>query len=71
MNNVQTAEFVTRVNSAGTLKNLIVGHISEQNNHIELASQALESQLEIVEQVIFASQDQPLDWIELVTFNRR
>lgn len=71
LNNVQTAEFVTRVNSAGTLKNLIVGHISEQNNHIELASQALESQLEIVEQVIFASQDQPLDWIELVTFNRR
>lgn len=70
LNNEQAAEFVARVNSTGVLKNLIVGHISEQNNQVELASQALESQLETVEQVIFASQNQPLDWVELVSFNR-
>ena len=70
LNNAQTAKFVASVNGSGTLKNLIVGHISEQNNHIELASQALESHLETVEQVIFASQNQPLDWVELVTSNK-
>ncbi len=70
LNNGQTAEFISRVNTSGILKNLIVGHISEQNNQIELAEKALESQLDLIEQVLFASQDQPMDWIELVPINR-
>ena len=70
LNNGQTAEFISRVNTAGILKNLIVGHISEQNNQIELAEKALGLQLESVEQVLFASQDQPMDWIELAPINR-
>ena len=70
LNNEQTAEFIARVNTAGSLKNLIVGHISEQNNQIELAEKALASQLDSVEQVLFASQDQPMDWIELAPINR-
>jgi len=70
LNNGQTAEFVSLINTSGVLKNLIVGHISEQNNQVELAAQALKSQLETIEQVIFASQDKPLNWIELEPVNR-
>lgn len=70
LNNDQTAEFIARVNHSGLLKNLIVGHISEKNNQVDLAAQALKAQLETIEQVIFASQDQALDWIELEPFNR-
>ncbi len=66
LNNSQTADFISRVNECKSLKNLIVGHISEQNNQIELAAQALSSQMDVIENVIFASQDKPLDWINLL-----
>lgn len=65
LNNGQTAEFVSQVSLGNTLKHLIVGHISEQNNHIDLAAQALESPSIFVENILFASQDKPLGWIEL------
>ncbi len=69
LNNEQTAEFIARVNRSGVLRNLIVGHISEKNNQVELAKKALNAHVKTVEQVIFASQDQALDWIDLAPIN--
>ena len=65
LNNMQTAEFVSRINLNNCLKKLIIGHISEKNNRVELAAQALDLYGIDVESRWFASQDSPLDWVQL------
>lgn len=64
LNNFQTAELIKSINSNGKLKTLVVGHISQQNNLAELAESALASVVESISTVVYASQDQPLDWVE-------
>lgn len=64
LNNRQTAEFVAYVDAEQSLDNLIIGHISEQNNHIELVVSALELADISIEKTVFARQGSPLDWID-------
>lgn len=66
LNNNQTADLIKQVNVNKKLKHLIVGHISQQNNIAERVSAALDSAVSDIEEVVFASQDKPLAWIECV-----
>lgn len=65
LNNHQAAELLRRIDHP-RLRHLVVGHISEKNNHPDLAREAvlgvcdsLESRLSLLQQ------DEPSDWFEL------
>lgn len=64
LNNQQTAELVNLVNVNKRLKHLIVGHISQQNNLSELAADALDASIQSLDQVLYASQDKPMNWVD-------
>lgn len=67
LSNRQGAEIVRRLRQAGTLKELVVGHISEQNNRRSLAlaeaKAAIGTRAKI--RVTIASQDEPTALIHL------
>ena len=65
LNNLQTAGFLQQLFGAGKLNQVIVGHISEQNNRVDLVREQLESQPELLGKVIFATQEKPLNWVDL------
>lgn len=65
LNNKQTAEFVSRIESQGCLNQIIIGHISEKNNQIDLVQEALELHRIPSNKVIFVSQAESLDWLDI------
>jgi phosphoribosyl 1,2-cyclic phosphodiesterase len=65
LNNRQAAGLVAKINLA-RLRCLVISHISEQNNHPDLAQAAIENELEAWDgQLVLASQTLGFDWIEL------
>lgn len=65
LNNMQTAVFLAQLQEQGHLNQVIIGHISEQNNRIDLVKEKLQAQLGSFDRVIFAQQGQSLDWIDI------
>jgi len=45
---------------------LVVAHISQQNNSVDVARAALEPVTQAVKQVTYACQDQGFDWLSVV-----
>jgi phosphoribosyl 1,2-cyclic phosphodiesterase len=62
LSNQQAAGFLQRLNCA-RLQHLVVAHISQQNNSLELAQAALAPVTAEVRQVTFACQNQGFDWL--------
>lgn len=65
LNNLQTAELIRQINSSNKLRQLIVGHISEQNNSTERVAEALEPVVQDLHQLVYATQDTPLSWVDI------
>lgn len=64
LNNQQAAGFLQRTGYA-QLQHLVVAHISEKNNRIELAREALAEVTERLASSIFACQQQGFGWLQL------
>lgn len=64
LSNQQTAGFLQRADT-GRLQHLVVAHISQQNNCLDLAQQALEVVTEAVDQVTYACQNEGFDWLQI------
>ncbi len=64
LNNEQTAGFLLRTN-LDRLKQLVVAHISQQNNSLERAKASLEAVTAQVPEVIYACQDEGFEWLEV------
>ncbi|WP_237058007.1 MBL fold metallo-hydrolase [Microbulbifer sediminum] len=64
LSNQQAAGFLQRVGHE-QLQHLVVAHISEKNNTVELARTALAVPAEQVDNCIFACQQQGFDWLEI------
>ena len=64
LSNQQAAGFLQRLNCA-RLQHLVVAHISQQNNSLELAQAALAPVTADVRQVTFACQSQGFDWLSV------
>ncbi|WP_444903910.1 MBL fold metallo-hydrolase [Microbulbifer sp. CnH-101-E] len=62
LSNQQAAGFLQRVGYE-QLQHLVVAHISEKNNTLELARSALAEMVESVENCIFACQQEGFDWL--------
>lgn len=62
LNNEQAADLLRQL-QASSLNNLVVAHISENNNSRDLAGQALASALESTEQVVWACQLEGFGWL--------
>lgn len=65
LNNSQTVELINRVNMNQQLQHLIIGHISQQNNSLELAKSALGDTVRSLKNVVYAAQDEPMSWIDV------
>lgn len=64
LNNQQAARFLENVDR-DKLEYVVIAHISQQNNTVELARGALAEVLAPVENVIYACQDQGFGWVRL------
>lgn len=64
LSNQQAAGFLQRMNCA-RLQHLVVAHISQQNNSLELAQAALAPVTAEVRQITFACQNQGFDWLSV------
>ena len=64
LSNQQAAGFLQRLDRA-RLQHLVVAHISQQNNSLELAQAALAPVTAEVKQVTFACQNQGFDWLSV------
>lgn len=64
LSNQQAARFLNELDSS-RLECLVVAHISQQNNSIELAQQAFGAVQDRVNNVVYACQDEGFDWIDL------
>lgn len=64
LNNQQTAALLAELNLQ-RLQHLVVGHISRQNNTVELAKSALSGLEKLTQNILFACQDDGFDWLEL------
>ncbi len=65
LNNQQTANLIHQLNAKNLIKNLIVGHLSQTNNHWEKVKEALAIAVANIENVHYACQNNGLDWITL------
>ncbi len=65
LSNQQAAGFLRRLNTL-QLQHLVVAHISQQNNSLDLARAALEPVTQQVKQVTYACQDQGFDWLAVL-----
>jgi len=65
LNNLQTAALIKKINRNKKLNQLIVGHISQQNNSLQLVTEALEPVCQDLNQVVYAAQESPLSWVGL------
>ncbi|MFC6634772.1 MBL fold metallo-hydrolase [Microbulbifer taiwanensis] len=64
LSNQQAAGFLQRV-GCDQLQHLVVAHISEKNNSVELARAALADAADKVANCIFACQQQGFDWLDI------
>ena len=64
LNNQQTAQLLSRI-SREQLQQLVVGHISQKNNALELVKACLTPWVSDVGQVHYACQDEGFDWLTL------
>ena len=64
LNNRQTAELIKLVNENQTIRTLVIGHISQKNNRSDIAKKELSSVIKGISRVVYAAQDEPLDWVE-------
>lgn len=64
LSNQQAAGFLQRLNCA-RLQHLVVAHISQHNNSLELAQAALAPVTAEVKQITFACQNQGFDWLSV------
>ena len=65
LSNIQAANLLRQLN-LGRLKNLVVSHVSERNNDLELAeSTALLELSDWIGDIIVAKQDFGFDWITI------
>jgi phosphoribosyl 1,2-cyclic phosphodiesterase len=64
LSNEQAAGFLQRIDRS-KLQHLVVAHISQQNNQIDLARTAFDHLLEPIDQVHYACQEEGFDWLEL------
>lgn len=65
LSNEQAAGFLARVDTA-RLKHLVIAHISQQNNTLDLARATLAPVTGAVANVVYACQDQGFDWLSLL-----
>ncbi len=65
LSNQQAAGFLQRLDTE-RLQHLVVAHISQQNNSLDVARAALEPVTQAVKQVTYACQDQGFDWLSVV-----
>ncbi len=64
LSNQQCAGFLGRLNLT-MMQHLVVGHISQQNNSLELAQQVMSAVTTPIGQVHYACQEQGFDWLSL------
>ncbi|AMX03239.1 MBL fold metallo-hydrolase [Microbulbifer thermotolerans] len=64
LSNQQAAGFLERV-GAEQLQHLVVAHISEKNNTLELAREALAEAADSVANCLFACQQRGFDWLQV------
>jgi len=64
LNNSQTALFLDAVDLP-RLQHLVIAHISQKNNTLELVQQALAEIVDQVKSVTWACQEQGFEWLEL------
>ncbi len=62
LSNQQAAGFLERID-VRRLQHLVVAHISQKNNSVEVAQRALASVITDVAQVTYACQDRGFDWL--------
>lgn len=65
LNNQQTVGFISQLALENNLCQVIIGHISEQNNQLELIQTELEQQQPSVDEICFALQNETLGWVDL------
>lgn len=65
LSNQQAAGFLQRLNCA-RLQHLVVAHISQQNNSLEVAQAALAPVTAAVQRVTYACQDEGFGWLSVV-----
>ncbi len=64
LNNRQAADFLTRVDR-DRLKQLVIAHISHQNNSLALVEEAFAEVSEPIDNIYYACQNEGFDWISL------
>lgn len=64
LNNDQTAGLLKAVEPR-SLQALVVGHISQQNNALGVVQEVMAPVAQVVPQIIYASQDDCVDWLAL------
>lgn len=64
LSNQQAAGFLQRIDCA-RLQHLVVAHISQQNNRLDLAQATLSPMTSQVKQITYACQDQGFDWLSV------
>ncbi len=65
LSNDQAVEFLRRVEYEN-LQHLVIAHISEQNNCLDIAQQAIASVTSQVRNVVYADQASGFDWLTIV-----
>lgn len=64
LSNQQAAGFLQRMDCA-RLQHLVVAHISQQNNRLDLAQAALSIVANQIQRITYACQDQGFDWLSV------
>jgi len=62
LNNHQTAEFIAHIDKENCLRHIMIGHISEQNNQLELVKEALSQASVSMDKITFFSQLKSMNW---------
>lgn len=65
LNNQQTADLITEINRANQLRHLIIGHISENSNKLNLVKETLQEVTQSIPSVIYVSQNEGSGWVSL------
>lgn len=64
LNNTQAAQFLRDVDG-GSLHHLVVAHVSENNNCLDLARSAVASVMDALDRVVFADQGTGFGWLDV------
>ena len=64
LSNVQAADFLSAV--AHPCLRVVIGHVSEENNHADLLTDTFAAHAERVSTLAFATQDNGMDWTEIL-----